>query len=325
VTPLHAGDRIDHFLLEELVSRGGMASVFRATDTRSGTQVAIKVPHPEAECDPVLFDRFEREAEIGRKLDHPGIVKVLPEKNLPEEKRSRVYMALEWVEGRLLRTVLDEEGKLPPARAIAIATAVCDALQYMHGQGVLHRDLKPENIMLCADGGIRIIDFGIAALAGSRRLTFGNFSRRMGTPDYAAPEQVKGKRGDARTDVYQLGIVIYEMLTGRTPFTGVNDLLVLNSRLVNNPVAPSEANPELCAGLEAVLLCALERDPERRYPSARHFAAALSISDSIHSDVPQRTISVAAPALERNALLYSGLAMIPAGIFGLLIYVATHQ
>ena len=325
MTPLHAGDRIDHFLLDELVSRGGMASVFRATDTRTGTQVAVKVPHPEAECDPVLFDRFRREAEIGRRLDHPGIVRVLPETVLPDEKRSRVYMALEWVEGRLLRTLLDEEGTLPPARALSIAAALCDALQYMHGQGVLHRDLKPENIMLCPDGAIRIIDFGIAALAGARRLTFGTFSRRMGTADYAAPEQVKGKRGDARTDVYQLGTVLYEMLTGQTPFPGVNDLVVLNSRLVNNPVPPREANPQLCAGLEAVLLCALERDPSRRYPSVRHFAAALSTADFIQPDEPQRMVPSLPPVVERKALLYSGLAMIPAGIFGLLLYVAAHQ
>ncbi len=317
MTPLEAGDRLDHFLLEELVSRGGMASVFRATDTRTGSQVAIKVPHPEAECDPVLFDRFRREAEIGRTLDHPGIVRVLP-----HEKRSRVYMVLEWLEGRLLRTLLDEEeGTLAPARAIVIATAICDALQYMHGQGVIHRDLKPENIMLCPDGSIKIIDFGIAALAGARRLTFGSFSRRMGTADYAAPEQVKGKRGDARTDVYQLGVIVYEMLTGQTPFTGVNDLVVLNSRLVNDPVPPREANPELSARLEAVLLCALERDPSRRYPTARHFAQALRSPDFVQ----RQRVPSAAPVVERKVLLYSGLAMIPASIFGLLVYVATHQ
>ena len=316
MTPIHAGDRLDHFLVEELVSRGGMASVFRATDTRTGTRVALKVPHPDAECDPVLFDRFHREAEIGRRLDHPGIVKVLP-----DEQRSRVYMALEWVEGRLLRCLLDEEGTLAPARALAIAAAVCDALQYMHGQGVVHRDLKPENIIIGADGSIRIIDFGIAALAGARRLTFGNFSRRMGTADYAAPEQVKGKRGDARTDVYQLGIIVYEMLTGRTPFTGVNELVVLNSRLVNDPVPPREANPELSAGLEAVLLCALERDPMRRYPTARHFANALSGADAVRD----QRVSTPAVAVKSQFLLYSGLAMIPASIFGLLIYIATHQ
>jgi len=316
VTPLHPGDRLDHYLLEELVSVGGMATVFRAVDTRTGRQVAIKVPHPEAECDPVLFDRFHREAEVCRKLDHPSIVKVLP-----DEKRSRVYMAMEWVEGRLLRSLLDQEDKLTPQRALPIALAVCDALEFLHAHGVLHRDLKPENIMLLPDGSIKIIDFGIASLAGSRRLTFGKFSRRMGTADYVAPEQVKGKRGDARTDVYQLGVIVYEMLTGQTPFTGINELVLLNSRLVNDPIPPREANPELSAGLEAVLLCALERDPMRRYPTARHLAGALSAPEW----AAKRAASAAAPRLERKVLVYSGLAMIPASLFGLLMYVASHQ
>ena len=316
MTPLHPGDRLDHYLLEELVSVGGMATVFRAVDTRTGRQGAIKVPHPEAECDPVLFDRFHREAEVCRKLDHPSIVKVLP-----DEKRSRVYMAMEWVEGRLLRSLLDQEDKLTPQRALPIALAVCDALEFLHAHGVLHRDLKPENIMLLPDGSIKIIDFGIASLAGSRRLTFGKFSRRMGTADYVAPEQVKGKRGDARTDVYQLGVIVYEMLTGQTPFTGINELVLLNSRLVNDPIPPREANPELSAGLEAVLLCALERDPMRRYPTARHLAGALSAPEW----AAKRAAAAAAPRLERKVLVYSGLAMIPASLFGLLMYVASHQ
>jgi serine/threonine protein kinase len=172
--------------------------------------------------------------------------------------------------------------------------------------------------MIGPDGGLKIIDFGLAALAGARRLTFGSFSRRMGTADYLAPEQVKGKRGDARTDIYQLGIITYEMLTGRTPFPGVNDLVVMNSRLVNNPIRPRELNPDLSAALEAVLLCALERDPARRYPSARHFAGALHTPGWAPS--PD-----AAPVIGRRILFYSGLAMIPAGLFGLLLYVANHQ
>jgi len=313
MTPLRAGERLDHFLLEKLVSSGGMASVFRAIDTRTGSPVAIKLPHPEAECDPVLFDRFHREAAVCRKLDHPGIVKVLP-----DEKRCRVYMAQEWLEGCLLRDILDKERPLPPRRAVPIAVAICDALEYMHGEGVQHRDLKPENIMIGPGGSVKIIDFGIAALSGARRLTFGSFSRRMGTPDYVAPEQVKGKRGDARTDIYQLGVIVYEMLTGQTPFPGINDLVVINSRLVNDPVPPREANPELSPGLEAVLLCALERAPARRYPTARHFAGALSAPDF----APPRQVE---PVAEKQLLVYSGLAMIPASIFGLLMYVASHQ
>jgi serine/threonine-protein kinase len=316
VTPLCPGERLDRFRLEELAATGGMASVFRATDTESGARVAVKVPHPEAECDPVLFDRFRREAEVGRKLDHPGVMKVLP-----EEKRSRVYMVMEWIDGRLLRDVLSEEGTLAPRRALPIALAICDALDHIHGSGVVHRDLKPENIMILADGSVKIIDFGIAAQAGSRRLTFGNFSRRMGTADYVAPEQVKGKRGDARTDIYSLAVIVYEMLTGQTPFPGSNALVVLNSRLVNDPVPPREANPELSPGLEAVLLRALERDPAQRYASARDFADALSAPHLAQ----RRRVPVAAPTLRQRMLIYSGLAAIPASVFGLLLYAASHQ
>jgi len=316
VTPLCPGERLDRFRLEELAATGGMASVFRATDTESGARVAVKVPHPEAECDPVLFDRFRREAEVGRKLDHPGVMKVLP-----EEKRSRVYMVMEWIDGRLLRDVLSEEGTLAPRRALPIALAICDALDHIHGSGVVHRDLKPENIMIHADGSVKIIDFGIAAQAGSRRLTFGNFSRRMGTADYVAPEQVKGKRGDARTDIYSLAVIVYEMLTGQTPFPGSNALVVLNSRLVNDPVPPREANPELSPGLEAVLLRALERDPAQRYASARDFADALSAPHLAQ----RRRVPVAAPTLRQRMLIYSGLAAIPASVFGLLLYAASHQ
>lgn len=316
MTPLCPGERLDRFRLEELAATGGMASVFRATDTESGARVAVKVPHPEAECDPVLFDRFRREAEVGRKLDHPGVMKVLP-----EEKRSRVYMVMEWIDGRLLRDVLSEEGTLAPRRALPIALAICDALDHIHGSGVVHRDLKPENIMILADGSVKIIDFGIAAQAGSRRLTFGNFSRRMGTADYVAPEQVKGKRGDARTDIYSLAVIVYEMLTGQTPFPGSNALVVLNSRLVNDPVPPREANPELSPGLEAVLLRALERDPAQRYASARDFADALSAPHLAQ----RRRVPVAAPTLRQRMLIYSGLAAIPASVFGLLLYAASHQ
>ena len=151
-----------------------MASIFRGTDMRTGRAVAIKVPHPEMEGDPLFFDRFQREIEIGKKLDHPGVVKVLN-----EEEGNHHYMVLEWVDGRLLRQVLNEQKKLPPERAIRIALGLCDALDYIHHNGVVHRDLKPENIMVDAEDRIKLIDFGIAANAGSRRLTFAKLTQAM--------------------------------------------------------------------------------------------------------------------------------------------------
>jgi serine/threonine-protein kinase len=160
---------------------------------RTGQTIAIKIPHPEAACAPVFYDRFKREEEICRMMDHPGIVK-----EISQDSKDRVYMVLEWVEGQLLRDILAREGLLPTGRAARIAVGVSDALEYLHSRGVVYRDLKPENIMVGNWDEVRLLDFGIAALRGERRLTFGKFSRLTGTADYMAPEQVKGKRGDAR-------------------------------------------------------------------------------------------------------------------------------
>src|ERR1700677_1604607 len=202
-TALHSGDQIDHYFIESLVARSGMASIFRATDLRTGQTVAIKVPHPEMESDPVFLARFEREAEIGGALDHPGVMKVFT-----ADSRSYLYMVMGWVEGRALRKLrkfLTHTGKLLPERAVGITVDICRALDYIHSNGVVHRDLKPENIMVDDDDRAKLIDFGIASRRGSRQLTFGSLSQIMGTPDYISPEQVGGQAGDARSDIYALG------------------------------------------------------------------------------------------------------------------------
>ena len=235
MSSLHPGDHLDHYRIDGLVARSGMASIFRGTDLRNGRSVAIKVPHPEVESDPALFDRFRREEEIGKILDHPGVMKVFVDGD-----RSQVYMVMEWVDGLLLRKILDEQHKLPTERAIRLALRMLDALGYIHSRGVAHRDLKPENIMVDENDAIKIIDFGIAASSKSRRLTFAKLSQTMGTPDYISPEQVKGKRGDARSDLYALGVMLYEMLLGKVPFSGANPFLIMNDRLLNNPVPPRE-------------------------------------------------------------------------------------
>jgi serine/threonine protein kinase len=313
MTPLYAGDQLDEYQLEDLVASSGMASIFRARDTRNGRTAAIKVPHPEAELDPIFHERFRREIEIGARLQHPGIRQIFH-----EDDRSRLYMAMEWLDGRLLREVLAKEGPFSIQRAVSIATEILGALEYMHSHGVVHRDLKPENIMVADDGQIKIIDFGIAAVAGARRLTFGKLSQVMGSPDYISPEQVKNKRGDARSDLYAVGVVLYEMLTGETPFHGANPFAVMNARLIQTPRPPSEINPEISPELEAIVLRALERDPNRRYASAQEFAWDLSHP----GEVRLRDLRQQPPARPRSLVSYLMFALIPAVVFALLLYVA---
>jgi len=319
MTPLHPGDCLDHYRLEDLVARSGMASIFRATDLRTGGQFAIKVPHPEAECDVAFFDRFQREALICREMDHPGVLKAMN-----EDSPSRIYMVLEWVEGRSLREVLAQDGPLPPERATRIALAICDALGHIHARGVAHRDLKPENVMIDAGDRVKLIDFGIAAKAGVRRLTFGKLSNIMGTPEYISPEQVKGQRGDARSDLYALGTMLYEMLTGVTPFRGSNAFAIMNARLKTTPIPPRKIVPELSPQLDAIVSCALERHPDDRYRSALEFAYDLEHQDRVgvaERGAPRDEESRKKP-LGKDVLFYGALAMLPVTIFVMLLYVA---
>ncbi len=321
MTPLHPGDQLDHYRIEGVAARSGMASIFRGTDLRTGRPVAIKIPHPEMESDPVFFERFHREEEIGKAMDHPGVMKVIA-----EDGRSQVYMVMEWVEGRLLRQVLNEQGKLPPERAVGIALRILEALEYLHSHGVVHRDLKPENIMLDSEDRIKLIDFGIAAKTGARRLTFAKLSQTLGTPDYISPEQVKGKRGDARSDLYAVGVVLYEMLTGKVPFTGPNAFVIMNDRLLNNPVPPREIDPAISPQLQEIIYRALERDPSKRYASAREFAWDLEHQDQVGvAERPElRNWKRRRTPWPRRILFYAMLALIPVIIFALLLYVARH-
>lgn len=317
---LQPGERFEYFRIEAFVIRTCMTTIYRATDLRTGQLVAIKIPHPELECDPAFYSRFQREIAIGKKLRHPGVVQTVDSGDMDQ-----LCIVMEWIDGRFLREILTREGKLPVDRATRIAIGVCEALEYIHSVGVVHRDLKPENIMVGEGDGTKLIDFGIAAGEGMRRLTFSKFSNAMGTPDYISPEQIKRKRSDGRSDVYALGVILHEMLTGETPFNGPNPFAVMNDRLVNDPPSAREINPEISAQLQEILYRAMERDPENRFAGAKELAAALAHPECVEvmnrSERKERK-PARLPFLKRILSYTMLLVMIPVVIFTLLLLVA---
>jgi len=292
---LEAGTQLDSYRIDAPVARSGMASIFKATDLR--------------------------EAAIGQKLNHPKVMHVFD-----DEKRSRIYMVMEWCEGRLLRQILDE-GRISQERAIRIAGSVLEALEYIHANGVAHRDLKPENIMVDDEGNLKLIDFGIAGDTAARRLTYANFTATLGTPNYISPEQVKGKRGDGRSDLYSVGVILYEMLTGKLPFSGPTPMAAMNERLLNHPVPPRVADPSVSPQLQEVIYRALERDPRNRYPSAHEFRHDLDHIDQVGVEdrVELRDWQKRKSQLSRKIVYYSALALIPVVILLVMFLIAHHR
>ncbi|MBI4577846.1 MAG: serine/threonine protein kinase, partial [Planctomycetes bacterium] len=264
------------YLVEAELGRGGVGVVYRARRPDLDRSYALKVLIAGEDASPEAAERFLREARAAASLaGHPNVVGV----HDVGREGNRLYIAMDLVEGRSLSELLDSEG-IGVTRALAIAEAMAGALAHAHESGVIHRDVKPANVLLEPDGRARLADFGLARrLAdeeGSGRLT--RTGTILGTPAYMAPEQALGDvaRVDARSDIYSLGAVLYEMLTGRPPFEGDSAVRVLHRVLVDEPVRPRRRNPAVSRDVETVCLKALEKDPARRYADARAFEADLA-------------------------------------------------
>lgn len=295
------GQTLDQYEILDVIARSGMATLFRARDVESGRMVALKVPYIQYEADLVFHQRFQREEEIGLKLDHPGVIKLYS----PSQK-SRVYLVMEFVEGELLRERVRREKLLPIATAVELGIQIADVLVYLHDHHIVHRDLKPENIMLLPNGGLKIIDFGIAVDLTQGKITWGGLSGSVGTPDYMAPEQVKGHRGDHRIDIYSLGAILYEMLTGQVPFPADNAYAAMHAKLEARPTPPRKLRPEISPELEEIVLTALERDPHNRQESALELREALAHPKSVVV-TNRAALQEREPKLPRGARLAAGM------------------
>lgn len=291
------GETLDQYRIEEVVADGGSATIFRARDTESGTTVALKVPHPRFDADPGFQHRFEREEEIGSRLDHPAVIRVLRPR-----RKSRVYIAMELVDGELLRDRLCRESPLPVPAAVDVAARIADALVYLHQQGIVHHDLKPDNVMLLPGGGVKLMDFGIAL--DLRRGAWRGCSRGIGTPNYMAPERIKGQRGDVRSDLYSLGCMLYEMLTGEVPFAAENPYAALRANTESAAPSPRRRRAEISPALEEVVVSLLERNPAERPESALEVREKLAHPDSVVLDDRARR---AEPRLRAGTRVVAGL------------------
>ncbi len=269
-TELQPGTNLDQFKIIKAIGHGAYSDVFMAEDP-SGRRVVLKCPHESIMGDVSTFDRFRRELEIARHLDHPGIQRPIEF----TENRSRPYMVMEYVEGETLRSLLDREKRLPIDRAVDFGCQLASAMAHAHERGVVHRDLKPENVLVTPEGRLVVTDFGVAFMAGARRLTWRWFSNALGTPDYMSPEQIQGKRGDARTDVYAIGVMLYAMLAGRVPWEGDNALAVM-SQHISSPVPPlHEFNKDVPPPIDGIVRKCLRRAPDERYEDAKSLESDL--------------------------------------------------
>jgi serine/threonine-protein kinase len=302
--PRHVpGDLVDHYVIEELLGTGTWAEVYRAVDTRSGWTVVLKSPHPSLFADSTGFARFRREVAIVRSLDHPGVQRSFD----AGHHRTEPYEVLEYVEGETLRHVIARArpGHIPIALVVDWGVQLAGTLSYLHDRGIVHRDLKPENILVRRDGVLKIADFGAALPPGGRIRRWRPIADAVGTPEYMSPEHIQGRKGDARSDVYALGVLLYELLAGAPPFAGATEHETMTLHLTASSPALAAGRADVAPALEAVIARALRRSPENRYQSAAELLGDLSNLDAVDTsrllagaspDPPMRGVPVRADA-----------------------------
>lgn len=319
---LATGQQLGEYAIVRRLGQGGMGTVYQARDA-VGQPVVLKVPFDALLDDPGVLARYERELEVTRQLDHPNVQRLVATGTIlgaASNTPAVPYAVLEWVDGGLLREHLYEGRPMAIEEAVGLAAQLCDALEYCHRKGIIHRDLKPDNVLIARDGTVKLMDFGAALLEGARKITTTSLSAALGTPDYMSPEQVQGERGDARSDVYALGVMLYEMLTGHPPYRGDTALAVMAQHVQSRPPSLRSRNRRVPPALEAVVLKAMRRDPATRYQSMAALKHDLTHLDAVDPAALAAECPQDEPAPSRRAGLAPQL-LIGLILLGVLLFV----
>lgn len=298
-TPQHLSDRYE---LGEILGFGGMSEVHLARDVRLHRDVAVKVLRADLARDPSFYLRFRREAQNAAALNHPSIVAVYDTGEAETPTGPLPYIVMEYVDGVTLRDIVHTDGPVPPRRAIEIIADACQALNFSHQNGIIHRDVKPANIMISHTNAVKVMDFGIARAIADSGNSVTQTAAVIGTAQYLSPEQARGDTVDARSDVYSLGCVLYEILTGEPPFTGDSPVAVAYQHVREDPIPPSQRHEGISADLDAVVLKALAKNPDNRYQTAAEMRADLV---RVHNGEPPEAPKILTDA-DRSGLIAAG-------------------
>ena len=319
---LQIGDQFDRYQIQAHMAQGGMSDTYRAYDLVNHREVVIKIPDQSMLGDPATFERFQRELTVMNTLKHPFILK-----GLDSGKYNRIpFLVTEFVEGQSLRALIESSAPLPPDKALVLIRKIADGMAYCHENDVIHRDLKPENILITSDGQPIIIDFGLALTKNTHRVTYSNLSAAAGTPDYMAPEQIDGKRGDRRTDIYALGTIMYELLAGKTPFTGDSNMAVMAQHLNGTALRLDRVNPSVSPQLAAIVATCLARDPDDRYPDMNALIQALDHPENTDLSVLEKMNTSSEPAVSLTQMqVVRGILIAVAIICGLVVLALALQ